>query len=95
MKDKLLRYWFIFSSLALAVMYFLFDRRGRKLHEALMDAERAKLNAKINKIVEKASESREGYERANEEYEVIKSRYSDVLRRHGLLDSEDDGPKAG
>lgn len=83
-KQTILKYWFYASALALAVLYFLNDRRGRRIDQLIEDAQRAKLGQALVDIQNKANQSQEDFEHAQSDYEAIRNRHADLLAKLGL-----------
>ena len=86
-KDTALKWGFLASSLGLAVLYWLYDRQGRKLDKALADAQRAIIQGKLTSIDEKSKISQEKFDESKKEYENLKRIHGDVLRKLGIGNS--------
>lgn len=91
-EDFVRRWWFALSSVALAILYVLYDKRGRRMDEIKADAERQVLGAKLQGIREQSTKSREDFNNAVKNYEDLRRIHGDVLKRHGLSRG-DDKPK--
>lgn len=83
-KQTFLKYWFIVSSLAITALFILFDRRGRQINEIKMDTERAMLALKLSEIQSRSIKSGEEYEKAVKEYNDLRARHSDLLRKYNF-----------
>lgn len=83
-EDFIKRWWFMLSSVALAVLYVMYDKRGRAISQVKADAERQILGAKLEGIREQSTKSRRDFDNAAKKYDDLKRTHADVLRRHGL-----------
>lgn len=94
-KQAALKYWFYTSALALAVLYYLVDSRGKKIQELNEDVQRLKLGQELQAIQEKSKRSQEDFENAKASYDDLKSIHGDLLTRLGISHSKpgSDSPK--
>lgn len=87
-KDFVAKYWFIISSLALAVLYFLYNRQGKKLASLYEEAQLNKTMKKIDNLVTNAKQSEEKRKQSFNDYLALKRRHPDVLSKLGLIPPE-------
>lgn len=80
-KDNALKYWFYISAAVIGLLWYSLGRKEKQLARALEEAQAAILAQKLQKIVDKASNSQEDYEKAKKEYEDIKRRHADLFQR--------------
>lgn len=66
------------------VLYFLLDRKGRKLDKVIADAKLATIGNQLMDLATKASRSEEEYRKAYEKYKVISNMYPDIVNGLGL-----------
>jgi len=85
-KQNFLKYWFFISSAALAIFYILFDRRGRQLEEAKIDAQTAILGQKLADIKSRSIRSDKDYEKATNDYRDLRKRHGALLRKLNIGD---------
>ena len=85
MRDQFLKYWFYGSTLLLAILWFIIDKRGRKIDKILSDVQFNILQQKLIDINEKARESDDSYNEAKKEYEDLKHTHGDLLNRIGVF----------
>jgi hypothetical protein len=71
--NKLQKAWWAISVIAVAALYFFFDRRGKQLATLKHEVESKKLADKLSVIKEKADGSQKDYEMARDEYLKLKS----------------------
>lgn len=95
-KEKLVSAWLLVSALALVILYYLYDRRGRALTELHLDAQKALL-AKDLKIIESDIKSGEvEREEVRNRYLALKHRHRSILSKLGIgTDSKGDGSGGG
>lgn len=79
------RWWFAASSVALAIIYFLYQRRGRTIDDLHAEAQKQLLAQKLSAIKERAALSQSEASNASQEYARLKSRHADLLAKLGLL----------
>jgi hypothetical protein len=92
-KQVFLKYWFIGSALALALLYVLFQRRGQKLDAAYAEAQKQLLAIELIKIRERSQKSNEEYLKAIDDYHRLKSRHPELISRYGLFTGGTPAPK--
>lgn len=83
-KDAFLKYWFAASTLILAVLYLLYDRRGRTIQELQDEAQKQMLAQKLLTIRDKAQRSDDDAIQAKQDYEDLKRRHADLIQRYGV-----------
>lgn len=83
-KQQILKYWFIASSLALVVLYLLFDKRGREINQLHTDAQTALLAQQLADIKQRSTLSEEHYEKASQDYASLRARHGQLLAKLGL-----------
>jgi hypothetical protein len=84
LKERLLKYWFIVSSVIIGAMYFLIDNRNKRLAKAVADAQTSQLAGKLEEIKKRSSESGEEYEKAKQDYESLKRQHADLITKLGI-----------
>ncbi len=84
LKERLLKYWFIISSILIGVMYFIIDNRNRRLSKAVADVQTSKLAGKLEDIKSRAIESERDYEEYQNQYDSLKRQHADLLKRLGI-----------
>jgi hypothetical protein len=95
MKEIFLKYWFAVSAIALALLYFLYDRRGRQIGELQMDAKKQLLGQELQALQEQAGRSQEDYVKAMGKYSLLKLRHADLFKQLGISLSSDNSDKPG
>lgn len=83
-KDTFLKYWFSISAVGLAVLYLLYDRRGRTIDQLKDDARRQILAQQLVAIREQSERSEKDAEDAKLSYEGLKRRHADLLKQYGI-----------
>jgi hypothetical protein len=83
-KSYFLKYWFYASALALAILYYLVDSRGKELAQLNEEVQRMKLGQELTAINQQANQSQEGFENAKKSYEQLVGIHSDLLTRLGI-----------
>jgi chromosome condensin MukBEF complex kleisin-like MukF subunit len=83
-KQKFAQYWFLASSVLLAVIYLLYQRRGRTIEQLRLDAQKQLLAKQLSDIREQARGSQEDFYAAMDKYNQLKKTHSELLARLGL-----------
>ena len=84
LKERLLKYWFVFSSAALAILYFVLDNRNKKLAKTIADVQTSKLAGKLEELKDRSIQTERDYEKAQKEYDSIKRRHADLFKQLGI-----------
>jgi hypothetical protein len=84
MTDRIKGYIFFGLAVALAVLYYLYDRRGRQMDALLLEAQKQLLGQQLRSIQEQASKEGVEREKALERYESLKRLHGPLLERLGL-----------
>lgn len=74
-KETIQKYWFLISSAALAVLYFIYNRQNKRLGELLRDVQGAKIEAALKT-------KKDAVDKAEAEHQEASSAYADLKRRH-------------
>lgn len=72
-------YWFIVVTAAVAILIYLYDRRGKKIEQLLYEIQKEKLNKELDSLVAKAATNEMDFKKAKDRYDEIKSRYSHLF----------------
>jgi hypothetical protein len=88
-KQNILKYWFYISSFSLAILWLLFDKRGRELQQVKNDAQRMILSQKLLNIKSQSEKGQEEYEKAIKSYNDLRSRHGDILLKLGIATGTD------
>lgn len=83
-KQQFLKYWFYISAATLAIFYILFDRRGRELEQAHIDAQTALLGQKLADIKAKSVRSDDDFKQAVSDYANLRANHGDLLKKLGI-----------
>lgn len=78
MAEKLAKWWSVASIFAVAVLYFLFDRRGKKMADLQEEVKREKIGRELQALAEQADRSTDDYIAARERYRALKSRHPEL-----------------
>ncbi len=84
LSDKVANVWLVVSTIALAILAYLFHRQGRKLSSMAYTLQREKLAAKLRSAKEKRDRLEGNREKAQKDYDMLLRRYGDVAKRLGL-----------
>lgn len=84
MTDKIAQGWFVLSTVVIAVLAYMFHRRGRKLSRLAYEVQRERLSAKLSTARKKAEESEVGREKARAKYDALLGRYSTLAKNLGI-----------
>lgn len=74
-KEWLSKYWFLISSAALAVLYFVYNRQNKRLGDLLQEIQGAKIEATLKN-------KKDAADRAEAEHQASSSAYADLKRRY-------------
>ncbi len=80
--DWIKRYWFGVSALALAILYVMFDRRGRTIQKLVADARANQLGLELMKVREKAKGTGDDYVKAMEKYRELKRLHPELFAKY-------------
>jgi hypothetical protein len=83
-KERLLGWWTGVSLFAIALLYFLYSRRGRSLEETRLKVELKQYNEQVAKLLEQANKSEADHAKAFEDYLALKRRHASLLKRLGI-----------
>lgn len=83
-KDFVNKYWFLASSIIIAVLYSLFYYRGRKINELLIQVQVDKIKQKIETINREAVKDEDKFKKSLQSYEDLKRRHPDIIAKLGL-----------
>lgn len=89
--EKLKYYLFAVGAFALAVLYYLYDRRGRQIEQLVLDAQKQLLGQQLESIRDQALRSEADHEKAMDRYARLKQRHAELLERLGLPTSKPPG----
>lgn len=74
-KDFFAKYWFIGSTLAIALLAFVAQRRGNTIKDLLFQIQRTKLGEKLKAISEKEAKDEAAYKENRDAYLALKRRH--------------------
>jgi hypothetical protein len=83
MLDKFKRYWFLVSALLIAILYILWDKRGRTIGELVSEAQKQKLLNEMTSINEQARRSGADYDKAMSRYAELKRLHPEFFNGNG------------
>jgi hypothetical protein len=82
--DKAAIVAFIISTLAVAVLLYLYDRRGRKIGELLYEVQKSKLDSKLKAAQEEVRKDGKLHADALAQYHRLLERYSALAQKLGV-----------
>jgi hypothetical protein len=91
--ETIKKYWFLISTVLLAIVYFVLDKRNRDLEYTISELRRKGLLEQLKKIEEKSKGSEKEYDQALKEYTNLKRRHGVLINKLGLLNNGN-GPGA-
>lgn len=78
-KDNIAFIWFILSSIAVAALAYMFQKRGEKIATLVYEVQKNKIAHKLENAVSKLQEKEGNYGKAVSNYNDIKRRYGHLL----------------
>ena len=83
-KDWMHKYWFLISSISIAILYSLVYYRGRKIADLTAQIQVDKIKQKIETINREAVKDEDKFNKSLKSYEDLKRRHPDVVAKLGL-----------
>lgn len=78
-KDFILRYWFVFTSLIVAVLYYVMQRQGYTIADLKLQIEQARLGEKLKSILEKEAKDEAEFQKNRDAYLALKRRHPEYF----------------
>jgi len=82
--DSLYQIGFLITVIALGIIYFLYDKRGRKIEQVVYDLQKQKLESKLASLKEEAQNDSKKSEKAARQYGDLVRRYMPLMHRLGI-----------
>lgn len=80
-KDFIAKYWFLGSSLAIGILVYLLDSKGKKVKQLSDEIALSKMTKKIDSLKEKASTSEEAFQNSLRSYDDLKRLHPELYDR--------------
>jgi hypothetical protein len=81
MIDKITRYAFIAATIAVAILYYLLQKKEEKLQDVIFNLQKEKLEAKLSKARERMKNDKDNFQKHLDTYNKLRARYApDILR---------------
>ncbi len=84
LRDNLALVGFILSTTALAIVYYLFQRRGQKISELTYDLLKERLDTKLEAAKAKVTKDGEHAKQSSDAYSSLLSRYDSLAKKLGV-----------
>lgn len=83
-KDFISKWYFLISAAGLALLYFLFDKRGQTIRQLHEDVQIAKLGEKLEGLKERAQQSDEKFKESADQYNDLKRKHPELFAKLGI-----------
>lgn len=80
-KDFVLKWWFVASGLALAVLVFLLDSKGKKVKQLNDEIQLLRMGNKLQSLKEEADKSESQFQASSKSYDDLKRRHPELFNR--------------
>lgn len=84
LRDNLALLGFLISTLAVAILYYFYDRRGRKIQELLYDVQKERLDTKLKAAQEEVRKDGELHADALAQYHRLLERFKPLAQKLGV-----------